>query len=45
MCEIKNYFDFKNEEIKDYLVKLVLTKRMDIADKICFLSDLYKRIR
>ena len=39
MYEIKNYFDFKNEEIKDYLVKFVLSKRMDIADKICFLSD------
>ncbi len=39
MYEIKNYFDFKNEEIKDYLVKFVLSKRMDIADKIRFLSD------
>ena len=39
MSEIKNYFDFKNEEIKDYLVESVLSKRMDIADKIRFLSD------
>lgn len=39
MSEIKNYFDFTNEEIKDYLAEYVLSKRMDIADKIRFLSE------
>ena len=34
-----NYFVFENEEIKDYLVGYVLSKRADIADKIRFLSD------
>ncbi|MBQ5560881.1 MAG: hypothetical protein IIT46_14065 [Lachnospiraceae bacterium] len=39
MNEIRNYFEFANEEIKDYLVEHVLSKRMDITDRIRFLSD------
>ncbi len=40
MNGIKNYFDFANGEIKDYLVEYVLSKRADIGDKIRFLSDI-----
>lgn len=39
MSEIKNYFDFENEEIKDYLVETVLSKNKNVVENIRYLSD------
>ena len=39
MSEVKNYFDFTNEGINEYLVDYVLSKRVDISDRIRFLTD------